>query len=69
MLDLRTSFLASVERDPQALAIVDGELCFTYAEWFKRISALTAGLSEIGLRPGDHLLTALQNHWENAMLH
>lgn len=69
MLDLGTSFLAAVERDPQALAIVDGDVRLTYAEWFKRISALTAGLSEIGLRPGDHLLTALQNHWENATLH
>jgi 2-furoate---CoA ligase len=69
MLDLGTSFLASVERDPEALAIVDGDLRLTYAEWFKRISALTVGLSEIGLRPGDHLLTALQNHWKNATLH
>ena len=31
MLDLGTSFLASVERDPNALAIVDGAMRLTYA--------------------------------------
>ena len=31
MLDLGTSFLASVARDPKALAIVDGEVRLTYA--------------------------------------
>ncbi len=34
MLDLGTSFLASVSRDPRALALVDGETRLTYAEWF-----------------------------------
>ena len=34
MLDLGTSFLASVARDPEALAIVDGDVRLTYgASW------------------------------------
>jgi 2-furoate---CoA ligase len=69
MLDLGTSFRASVERDPGALAIVDGALRLTYAEWYRRISSLIAGFDRIGLRPGDHLLTVLQNRWEAATLH
>ena len=69
MFDLGTSFLAAVARDPQALAIADGELRLTYAEWYRRISALVAGLDAIGLKPGDHLVTALQNRWEAATLH
>ena len=69
MLDLGLSFLASVARDPTAIAIVDGELRLTYAQWYRRISALVAGLDAIGLRPGDHLVTALQNRWEAASLH
>jgi 2-furoate---CoA ligase len=32
MLDLGTSFLASVERDPRALAIVDDDVRLTYAD-------------------------------------
>src|SRR5690349_14539375 len=69
MLDLGTSFLASVARTPDALAIVDGELRLTYREWYSRISAITAALGALGLRPGDHLITLLQNHWEAATLH
>ncbi len=69
MLDLGTSFRASVERDPRALAIVDGAVRLTYAEWFRRISSLIAGFDGIGLKSGDHLLTVLQNRWEAATLH
>lgn len=69
MLDLGTSFLASVARDPEALAIVDGELRLTYREWLQQISAIVAGFDQLGLRPGDHLITVLQNRWEAATLH
>ncbi len=69
MLDLGLSFLASVARDPGALAIVDGEVRLSYAEWYRRISALVAGFDAIGLKPGDHLVTALTNRWEAASLH
>lgn len=69
MLDLGTSFLASVERDPDALAIVDGEMRLTYHDWYGKVSALAAALSQTGLKRGDHVLTAMQNRWENASLH
>src|ERR1700751_3054050 len=69
MLDLGLSFLSSVARDPNALAIVDGELRLTYAQWYRRISALVAGLDSLGLQQGDHIVTALQNRWEAATLH
>jgi hypothetical protein len=69
MLDLGTSFLASVARDPNACAIVDSDLRLTYAQWYRKISALVAGFDAMGLKPGDHLVTALQNRWEAATLH
>jgi 2-furoate---CoA ligase len=69
MLDLGLSFVASVARDPQAPAIVDGALRLTYAEWYRRISAVVAGFDALGLKPGDHLVTALTNRWEAATLH
>ena len=69
MFDLATSFLASVARDPQAVAIVDGALRLTYREWYRRISAVVAGLDMLGLKPGDHIVTALTNRWEAATLH
>ena len=69
MLDLGLSFLSSVARDPNALAIVDGEVRLTYAQWYARISALVVGFDAIGLKAGDHLVTVLQNRWEAATLH
>jgi 2-furoate---CoA ligase len=69
MLDLGTSFLASVARDPDALAIVDGDVRLTYSAWYEKISALVAGFDGLGLKPGDHLVTALQNRWEAATIH
>ncbi len=69
MLDLGTSFLASAERDPNALAIVDGDLRLTYREWYARISAVVAGFDELELEPGDHLVTLLQNRWQAATIH
>jgi 2-furoate---CoA ligase len=69
MFDLGNSFLASVERDPTALAIVDGDVRMTYAQWYERISSLVAGFDRLGLMPGDHLVTVLQNRWEAATLH
>src|SRR6202140_4223300 len=69
MLDLGLSFLGSVARDPGALAIVDGDVRLSYAQWHRRISALGAGFDAIGLKAGDHLVTALTNRWEATSLH
>ncbi|MDB5603378.1 MAG: AMP-dependent synthetase and ligase [Bradyrhizobium sp.] len=69
MLDLGTSFVASVARDPNALAVVDEGIRLTYAQWYARISSLVASFDRIGLKPGDHLTTVLQNCEAAATLH
>ncbi|MCC6777598.1 MAG: AMP-binding protein [Hyphomicrobiales bacterium] len=69
MLDLGTGFLASVARDPDALAIVDGDVRLSYREWHRRICALVAGFDRLGLSAGDHLVTVLQNRWQAATVH
>jgi 2-furoate---CoA ligase len=69
MLDLGTSFVASVARDPNAPAIVDEGVRLTYAQWYARISSLVASFDRIGLKPGDHLVTVLQNCEAAATLH
>jgi 2-furoate---CoA ligase len=69
MLDLGTNFVASVARDPNALAIVDDGLRLTYAQWYRRISSLVASFDRIGLKAGDHLVTVLQNCEAAATLH
>jgi len=69
MLDLGTSFVAGVARDPNALAIVDDGVRLTYAQWYARISSLVASFDRIGLKPGDHVVTVLQNCEAAATLH
>jgi 2-furoate---CoA ligase len=69
MLDLGSTFLSSVERRPNEVAIVDGARRFTYAEWLEQIAACAGGLASLGLKHGDHLLVVLQNRWEMATLH
>lgn len=69
MLDLGRTFLQSVERNPGALAIVDGPLALTYGQWYQQILGVAAGLHSLGLARGDRLLAVLQNRCELATLH
>ena len=69
MLDLGRTFLQSVERRPQRLAIVDGAVRLSYAQWFERIRSLAGALDGLGLARGDQLGVVLQNRWEMATLH
>jgi 2-furoate---CoA ligase len=69
MLDLGRTFLQSVERSPNALAIIDGQQRLTYAQWYAVIQRCAAGLRDMGFTRGDHLLVVLQNRIEMATLH
>lgn len=69
MLDLGRSFLACVERSPNEIGIVDGDVRLSYAAWFDRVRNVAGGLYDLGLRRGDHVVTVLQNRWEMATLH
>lgn len=69
MFDLGRSLIASANRTPDALALVDGNLRLSYAEWLLQISALVHSFGAIGLRRGDRLVTALQNHQAAASIH
>jgi len=69
MFDLGRSFLASVERNPQALAIVDGDQRLNYSEWYREICRVIDGFAALGLHKGDHLAVVLQNRLAMASLH
>lgn len=69
MLDLGRTFLQAVERDPDRLAIVDGDCRLTYREWAHSIGALQKSFYKRGLTRGDRILTILQNRYEAATIH
>jgi 2-furoate---CoA ligase len=69
MFDLGRTFLAVVERSPDALAIVDGKRRFSYAAWYREIGRVAGGLAKLGLNRHDRLAVILQNRLEMATLH
>jgi len=69
MFDLGRTYLQSLERRPDRIAIVDGATRLTYAEWFARIQSVAGSLNTMGIQSGDHLAVMLQNRWEMATLH
>ncbi|MGA7329047.1 MAG: AMP-binding protein [Rhodomicrobium sp.] len=69
MFDVGTTLIAAAARDPGRSALVDGDTRFTYAQLLQQSLRVADGLQDLGLRHGDHLLTALQNHAETAILH
>lgn len=69
MLDLGRTFLQSVDRAPDAVALVDGSLRRTWSAWAATVGAVQRGLAGFGLRRGDHVLSILQNRHEAATLH
>ncbi len=58
---LSTRVLELAERQPQQEAIVDGEVRWCYAELADEVRAATAWLAELGVRPGDRLMTVSEN--------
>src|SRR5215470_17420994 len=69
MFDLGRTLLQSVERRPEALALVDGDLRLSYGEWHQEITRVAGGLAAMGLVRGDRLVSVLQNRAEGATLH
>jgi 2-furoate---CoA ligase len=69
MFDMGKTFLQSAERAPHALAVIDGDLRWTYSQWALRIGALQRSLAELGIGHGDHVVSVMQNRAEAATLH
>jgi 2-furoate---CoA ligase len=69
MFDLGRTFIASVERSPDAIAIVEGDRRLSYGNWAGEIADIAAGLGQLGLNRGDRLAVVLQNRLEMASLH
>jgi 2,3-dihydroxybenzoate-AMP ligase len=58
----------AAERDPGAVALVDGGLRITYAGLADRADAMAARLVGLGLTPGDRIVVQLPNSWEFVVL-
>ncbi len=68
-MDIGATFRAAVEREPNAVAIVDGTIRLTYAQWQERIGCVVSGLQRRGVGPGDRVATVLKNSEPMATLY
>ena len=62
-------FGATVAARPDDLAITDGDRVRTWRAWQSDVDAVTRGLQELGIGPGDVVAIQLGNGWEYATLH
>jgi 2-furoate---CoA ligase len=68
-VNLALSLLYAAERHPEAEAVVDEDVRFTYAELRERAARLAGGLVERGLSPGDRLAAVVRCRNESAQLY
>ena len=61
MFDLGRSFFASIERTPNRVAIVDGNIRLSYRVWFQYILLILEEFENVGIRKGDRVLVILKN--------
>ena len=64
MIDLGTTFLSSVDRCPEAIAITYQNKYLNYSNWLNKISSLAISFKKMGLKKGDKLITLLPNTFE-----
>ncbi|MBV9706245.1 MAG: AMP-binding protein [Chloroflexi bacterium] len=67
-MNLRHYFEAAVGRAPQALALVDGYVCWTYGDLAYEVRCVAAGLQAEGLQSGDRVMVLLRNCRENVVI-
>lgn len=58
----------SAARYPHKLAVVDGDVRLTFADFDRRVDEVAAGLSRAGLTKGDTLALLAHNCWQFAVL-
>jgi len=68
-MNLGKIFYRHVLRQPDAIAIVDGDIRRTYSDWYEEIRAVAGGLRLRGLKSGDHFVVVLSNRYETATLY
>ena len=69
MIDLGTTFLSSVDRCPEAIAITYQNKHLNYSNWLNKISSLAISFKKMGLKKGDKLITLLPNTFEACTIH
>src|SRR5437764_8068735 len=68
-MDLAKYFVQAVKRFPEATAVVDDQVRWSYRDLYDEVTAVAANLQQLGATPGDHLLVVLKNSRENLVIY
>ena len=68
-MDLAKYFVQAVKRFPEATAVVDDQVRWSYRDLYDEVTAVAANLQQLGTTPGDHVLVVLKNSRENLVIY
>jgi 2-furoate---CoA ligase len=63
-MNLATYLTQAMKRFPEAIALVDDQVRWTYRDLYEECMTVAANMQRLGLLPGDHILAVLKNRRE-----
>src|SRR3989442_890767 len=68
-MHLAQCFVQAVKRFPEAPAVVDDHVRWSYRDLYEEVSTVAANVQQSGVKQGDHVLVVLKNHRENLVIY
>src|SRR5947209_11178551 len=68
-MHLAQYFVQAVKRFPEATAVVDDQVRWSYHDLYEEISTVAGNVQQSGVKQGDHVLVVLKNHRENLVIY
>lgn len=68
-MHLAQYFVRAVKRFPEATAVVDDQVRWSYRNLYQEVSTVAANVQQLGVKQGDHVLVVLKNHRENLLIY
>src|SRR6184192_3063723 len=68
-MHLAQYFVQAVKRFPEATAVVDDQVRWSYQDLYEEVSTVAANVQQSGVKQGDHVLVVLKNSRENLVIY
>lgn len=68
-MNLAQYLVQAVKRFPEATAVVDDQVRWSYRNLYDEVTAVAANVQQLGMRLGDHVLVVLKNSRENLVIY
>ena len=68
-MHLAQYFVRAVKRFPEATAVVDDQVRWSYRDLYEEVATVAANVQQSGVKRGDHALVVLRNHRENLVIY